>query len=156
MTSYRDGSTVNLESGIEVVGGKGTDGLAHPLQLDGSGKVYVNVSGIVSGVLDPTSDGVYIQPSRGTATDRSGTIASGGVAQNAMAANAARRYLFILNPATATEVMWFNLTTTATAASPSIQLAAGQSFVMESSFVSTAAVSVIAATTSHAFTALEA
>ena len=35
-------------------------------------------------------------------------------------------------------------------------VAAGQSFVMESSFVSTAAVSVIAATTSHAFTALEA
>jgi hypothetical protein len=152
----RDGSAIGVDTLFDIVAAKGSDGLAHALALDSSGRLYVNVSGIVSGVLDPTSDGVYIQPARGTATDRSGTVATGGVAQNAMAANAARKYLFILNPATASEVMWFNLTTTATAASPSIQLAAGQSFVMESSFVSTAAVSVIAATNGHAYTALEA
>lgn len=51
MTSYKDGSTLNVESGIEVVGGKGTDGLAHPFQLDGAGKLWVNISGIVSGAI---------------------------------------------------------------------------------------------------------
>jgi hypothetical protein len=60
VTSYRDGSTVNIESGIEVVGGKGTDGLAHPVQLDAAGKVYVNVSGIVAGALLYTSDSVAV------------------------------------------------------------------------------------------------
>lgn len=60
MTSYRDGSTVNTESGIEVVGGKGVDGLAHPFQLDGAGKMYVNVSGIVAGALLYTSDSIAV------------------------------------------------------------------------------------------------
>lgn len=55
MTSYRDGSTLNLESGIEVVGGKGTDGMAHPMQLDALGKLNVNISGIVSGAIDAAS-----------------------------------------------------------------------------------------------------
>src|SRR5712664_709779 len=58
--SYRDGSIINPESMIEVVGGKGTDSLAHCFQLDPNGKLYVNVSGIVSGALTPATDGVSI------------------------------------------------------------------------------------------------
>lgn len=49
--SYRDGSPVIPESMIEVVGGKGTDGLAHCISLDSAGKVWVNVSGIVTGAI---------------------------------------------------------------------------------------------------------
>lgn len=60
MTSYRDGSTLNVESGIEVVGGKGSDGLAHPFNLDTVGRLYVNVQGFVAGAFTPATDGVYI------------------------------------------------------------------------------------------------
>lgn len=49
--SYRDGSIVNPDSMIEVVGGKGTDGLAHSFSLDSTGKLWVNISGIVTGAI---------------------------------------------------------------------------------------------------------
>lgn len=95
-------------------------------------------------------------PSNGVLTDRSGTITTGGTAQNAMAANSSRKYLLIRNPTTATAPLWFNFTTAAVVTgSPSIRLDPGDSFIMESGFVSTEAISVIAATTGHAFTAKE-
>lgn len=84
-----------------------------------------------------------------------GVIAVGGVAQNAMAANS-RKYLFVENPITATEVLWVEPAgAAAVASSPSIGLNPGDSFVMEGSFVGSQAVSVLAATTNHAFTAKE-
>lgn len=96
----------------------------------------------------------YVRPSQGTLTDRSGTITTGGTAQQAMAANASRKYLLIQN--ISDTVMWFNFTTTAVADSPSHYLAAnGGSFVQESSFVSTEAISIICATTGKKWTAKE-
>lgn len=90
-----------------------------------------------------------------TLTDRSGTIAAGATAQQLAAANSSRRYLIIANPITATEALWFNFTTTAVVGSPSIGLNAGDSFVMEAGPISTEAISVIAATIGHAYTAKE-
>ncbi len=89
-------------------------------------------------------------------TERSGTITTGGTAQPLAAAHAARRYLIIEN-VSQTEALWVNFTTTAVEAEPSIMLApGGGSLVMDGSFVSTEAISVIAATTAHPFTAKEA
>lgn len=93
---------------------------------------------------------------QGTLTNRSGTITVGGTAQAAMAANASRRYLLIRNPATETEALYFNFTTTAVVTGqPSITLQPGEGFVMENSFISTEAISVVAATTGHKFVAKE-
>lgn len=50
---------------------------------------------IVNGASSPIP--TQVLPTSGAPTDRSGTITSGGVAQQAMAANSARRYLFIQN-----------------------------------------------------------
>lgn len=91
----------------------------------------------------------------GTITSASGTITIGGTAQAAVAANTARNYLFIRNPIDATEALWVNLTGTATAASPSVRLDAGDHWEFDGSFIPTNAVSVIAATTGHAFTIWE-
>lgn len=91
----------------------------------------------------------------GTLTDRSGTITAGGTAQQMMAANASRVYLLIQNQDTA-EDLWINLTTTAVRSQPSIRIPPLGGFVMEGNFVSTEAVSVIATTTAHAWTAKEA
>jgi hypothetical protein len=94
----------------------------------------------------------------GTLTDRSGSITTGGTAQTLIAANANRRYLLIKNPSTETENLFFSLTGTASLTgqnSGSYILQPGESFTMESNFVSTQAVSVIAATTGHKITASE-
>lgn len=94
-------------------------------------------------------------PMLGPVIDRSGTITTGGTAQVAASARAYRRYLLIQNTDNA-EALWFNFTTTAVQDSPSIKLVANGSFVMESGFISTEAISVIAATTGHKFTIKEA
>lgn len=76
---------------------------------------------------------------RGTLTDRSGTATN--VSTTLMAANSTRRYLFIRN--LGGQTIWINFTTAATAASPSIQLASGETFTMENNFISTEAITVI-------------
>lgn len=91
----------------------------------------------------------------GAPTDRSGTIAAGATAQTAAAALTTRRYLLIENLST-TEDLWFNFGTTAVASQPSILLAAGKSWENPPHFCPTGLVSVIAATTGHAFTCKEA
>ena len=89
-----------------------------------------------------------------TLTNRSGTITLGGTAQTLAAVNAARKYLLIQN--VGSNVIWFNFTTTAVQAQPSIRLAAGASFEMSApNFVSTELVSIIGGTTGDAFTAKE-
>lgn len=92
---------------------------------------------------------------RVTFTNKSGTITVGGTAQSAAAARKGRSYFFLQNPSTETESLWFSLDATAVAASPSIELQPGQSYE-SGAVVPIGAVSVIAATTGHKFTAKEA
>lgn len=92
--------------------------------------------------------------SSGSLTDRSGTITTGSTAQNAMAANTSRKYASVTNPIDAAESLWVNDAGTATAASPSYELAPGDEWSTDD-FVPTNAISVIAATTGHAFIARE-
>ena len=99
--------------------------------------------------------GRQVTTATGTLTNRSGTITAGGTAQVLMAVNASRKYLLVQNPSAATESLWINFTTAAVESQPSIELTPGQGFLMEAGFISTEAVSVIAATTGHAFTAKE-
>lgn len=91
----------------------------------------------------------------GALTDRSGTITLGGTAQNAAAALLTRKYLYIENPITATERLWFSTVAAAVQDSPSISLEPGQSYENPAHFCPTGAVSVIAATTAHKFTIRE-
>lgn len=97
---------------------------------------------------------VIVQGSQGAVTNKSGTITAGATAQTLAAANASRKYLFIEN-LDESEDLWFNFTTTAVATQPSIKIKANGSFTMEGTFISTELISVIAATTGHAFAAKE-
>jgi hypothetical protein len=94
-----------------------------------------------------------ITPTTGVLTDRSGTLAAGGVAQTVCAANGVRKYFLFENVSTAD--LWINFTTAAVIGEPSIRITPKGSLVMESSFISTEAVSVIGATISQAYTAKE-
>ncbi len=91
-----------------------------------------------------------------TYTNRSGTITTGGTAQQMMAAAPLRRKLDILNPKTETEDLWISFTTTATASvTTSFYLEPGDRFIEAGEGCTTQAVSVLAATTGHAWFAQE-
>lgn len=89
----------------------------------------------------------------GHLTDASGTITTGGTAQVLLAANPARKYLFVQNPITATETLRVCPDATATTTN-SFELAAGGVLELsDEEFLSTGAISILAATTAHAFIA---
>ena len=147
-----DATASGLNGGLKRIAARLTSIIALlPAALGAGGGLKVDGSGTAL----PVSGTVTANAGIGTLTDRSGTITAGGTAQTLAAANTARKYLLIQN-LHATEVLWVNFTTAAVANQPSLQLAAaGGSLVMESSYVSTELVSVIAATTGHAFSAKE-
>src|SRR3954452_16390327 len=76
----------------------------------------IDESGTGAGPLTPVHSGRPI-----TETDRSGTITTGGTAQQACAANSARRLLYIHNPDVTTD-LFFNTTGTATTGAGSSRL----------------------------------
>lgn len=86
-------------------------------------------------------------------TSFSGTITSGGVAQQAVAASSDRNWLYIQNVSDTTMYVGFGVV--ALASQPSIQLAAGASITfVRTTFMPTGAISVIGATTGKGFTIL--
>lgn len=90
---------------------------------------------------------------RGTLTDRSGTIATGGQSQLVAPAFAYRSYLFVQNPSSAAESLFVNFSFPANMGTGSYELLPGASIEMKLlGFVSIEAVNVVAATTGHAFT----
>ena len=109
-------------------------------------------------VVNPSGGGpspsVTPLPQQISVIDRSGTITTGGVDQTLMLANASRKYILIQNVSTGD--LWFNFTIPAVLNQPSIRLSSNDSFVMESSVVSSQEVHIIGATTGQQFVAKEA
>ena len=97
------------------------------------------------------------QVKQGAADDSgSAALTLGGTAEDALAANTSRRYLLIHN-IDASEVLWMRIGADAAADRVgNIKINAGGSVVFEGTFIPTERISVIAATTGHNFTAIEA
>lgn len=87
-----------------------------------------------------------------TLVDRSGTIASGGTAQEVCAANSKRSYLLLQNVSGAD--LWINFDATAVAAQPSMLLASGAGLVFDSK-VPLGAISVYGASGAQAYVCKE-
>lgn len=85
--------------------------------------------------------------------NRSGSITTGGTAQEAIPHSGTRSGFFIQN--TSAGDLWFDVNATAVAASPSIKLAAGASYETPPMTNPQDAVSIIGATTGQTFTAKE-
>jgi hypothetical protein len=96
---------------------------------------------------------LLVKPQGGTLTDRSGTITTGGTAQQVMAANSARQGFSIQNLSTGD--LWINPLGTAAAAQPSIKLAAGVYFEAPLGYGAVGAISIFGTTTGQAFSAKE-
>lgn len=122
------------------------DGASPRMKSTESGGIHTPVVSLASGTsIVPTSTAL---------TDISGTITAGGSSQQISTAHS-RKYLLVQNPSSATESLWVNFGAAATVGQPSIEIAAGTALVL-SSFIPSQTITVIAATTGHAFTAKEA
>lgn len=110
-----------------------------------------------------TTAPTFVAPSIGAATDRSGSITTGGTAQQITGPNTARKRLIVQNPCSATtqniaatENLYVRYTTgNASASGGSFELLPCSTFDTGPGPVASAAVTVFAATTAHRFTATE-
>lgn len=162
-----DGATVATTANPVPVSAGGT--AAHDAAVSGNptriaGRARTPGSPYTAVAVDDTADIVTDltgrQVVRGvggtTANASTRTITTGGTAQNAFAANTARVYLFVQNPPDATEDLYVNDTGAAVADTTSWRLRPGDALEFAMGFIPVAAISVIAATTAHAFFAKEA
>lgn len=129
------------DTALKGYGASGLEGITSTTQA-----LDVNLKGTTGG-------SVPVTPTKGTLTDRSGSLTLGGTAQTLAASNSSRKYFLFVNQSSGN--MWLNFTTTATQDQPSILIVSNGSLVMESSFVSTEAISVIGATTGQKWSAKE-
>lgn len=104
--------------------------------------------------IDQTTDGttnlVVVKNRVTTVSSGSGTITTGGVAQNVLAADSNGYNYFIQNNSTGD--LWFSTLATAVASQPSIRLPAGAVYETPDSLKAVGALSVLGATTGQAFT----
>jgi hypothetical protein len=114
-------------------------------------KLVTGVDGANDGDVAKTNPLPVYEPPR-TVTNISGTITAGGTAQALSASNATGRYFFVEN-LHATEDLWIYDLGTATASQPSVKIPAGGLY--ESPYSTTGALSIIAATTAHPYSARE-
>lgn len=92
--------------------------------------------------------------SSGTLRDQSGSIATGGTAQQLMPANGRRRGFSVYNLSSAD--LWINeLGAAAVAGQPSLKITAGTYYETPASGVGVQAVSILGATAGQQFTARE-
>lgn len=107
----------------------------------------------VGGSVKLSNSTITTAPIRGSLTDYSGTITTGGSSQSIISANTNRSYLFIEN--VSSDLLWINFTSAANEDQPSIRIGPGGAFVMEGFFVSTEIIAIIGPTTGQEFTAKE-
>lgn len=125
---------------------------------DANGTIQQYARGLVkmlADVWDSTNHLLKVSSTqRGVLTDRSTTTsATPATSTQVMAANAARSYLLFQNLSNVD--MYVNFTTAAVATQPSIRVPAGGNLIMDGSFVSTEALTVICSLASQAFAAKE-
>lgn len=102
----------------------------------------------------PASDALHVVAFQSAATTSiSGTIAAGGTAQNAAAANSARRGFWIQNNSAGD--LWISTVAAAVASQPSLKIASGALYESPPGGAGTGAISIIGATTSQAFSGRE-
>jgi hypothetical protein len=91
-----------------------------------------------------------------TYTNRSSTVATANVSKTAASPNALRKTFIIKNPASATEPLYFRIDgVAATANNLSFDLQPGDSYESPPGLISTAAITVLAATATHAYFLVE-
>ncbi len=130
-------------------------GLASATIIQGevSPGMYPNIAVDALGRLLVVSSSSSTPSTVGTFTDRSGTLASAGVSQVVIPANANRKYLLIQN--TGDQMLWCNETANANQNQPSFMIPTGSAFVMEGTAISVGAFNCVGAVAGKSYTAKE-
>lgn len=139
--THEDGATFVASDGINVIAGvdSGDGTTIRKAAVDSAGRLEVALTSAA-----------------GNLSDLSGTITVAATSQELAAVKVGRKYLFIQNLDTG-EDLWINFTDDAVIeAEGSICIQGRGVFVMESSFISSEKVTIIATTVDHKFTAKEA
>lgn len=108
-----------------------------------------------TGTSGGASETVNVAPLRGTFTDRSGSVATGGTSQQVAATNTSRNYILVQNISSGD--LWVNFGVAAVQDQPSIKVTSGLSieYGAAGGFIPTGAVNVVGATTGQKFAAKE-
>lgn len=104
-------------------------------------------------IRDIVSVPIITKPSNSSVIDRSGAIATGNTNQSIMPFNNSRSYLLIQNNSTGD--LWIDFGVAAFSDSPSIKIAAGETFVMEGGAIANNEVYILGATIGQKYTAKE-
>jgi hypothetical protein len=158
--TYSNGATPQSTFNLNVVLKSESSEFAVNAPPDDTGGFFnppgaVLVRNIPSGtqLVDGSAVSQPVTATKGTLTNRSGSVTLGGTSQQVMAANATRKYLLFEN--ISTEDMYINFTAAALADDASIKIVPNGSYILEDSFISTEAVNVVSATTGSKFVAKE-
>lgn len=114
--------------------------------FDANQNLNVTLSGTAAGSVTVVGTEV-------TYTDKSGTVASGGVSQTLAAANASRRGFWIQNQSS--DNLWLSSNGAAVATQPSLQIPSGALYEFPSTGIPVTALAIFGATTGQAFAAKE-
>jgi len=118
--------------------------------------IFDPVTGQPFGSTDPIPTAAGATPAASTAftaTDKSGTVTSGGTAQNAIASNTSRKDWRLSN--LSNDILYITDTGTAATAANGVPVYPGQTISANSRGTSTSAISVLGATTGDAWSAVE-
>jgi hypothetical protein len=132
----------------------GTAGNAMTLATSNSAAINISGATFANGTDGTASIMADSTPMPVALTDGSGTLTTGGTAQQVFAANANRRYLLVQN--VSAENMWVNLGAVATQAAGSILLFPGGTLEYDGASVPSGLISIIGTTTGDGFTAKQA
>lgn len=147
---------VAIEAALYADLGTAPDPTAEPriLLLPGDAHLVHAAAGQTLSAVVASDLSVLADSGTAATADRSGTVASGGTAQQACAANPSRRLLLVANP-DEVRSFWFSPSGTASAGAGSIQVGPGSAIVFDK-VVPSGAVSVFGAAAGQPFTVAEA
>lgn len=146
------GGTVTVAAGSITLTGNPAVSVAFPATVNPGNLGTTTVSNF-PGTVSAAQSGTWTLTIGGTLTDRSGTIAAGGTAQQLAAANSARHYLLVQNQSTARLYICF--TGTATQTQTSLLLESGGAYESNGAFCPISTVSIIGTATGQAWHAVE-
>ncbi len=119
-----------------------------------SQRVHVVAGQTISAVVSTSDLPFASDPCAVLLTDRSGSVAAAGAAQQACAANSSRKILLVANP-DAANAFWFRTDGAASAGAGSLQVGPGGAFIFDK-VVPSGAVSILGPVSGQPFTVKEA
>lgn len=143
-----DNTTLNAGSGGDVIATDDISGVKHQRI-----KLVIGADGVSDGDVAKSNPLPVAYAPAANLANISGTVTTGGTAQNAAGANTSRKGFWIQNLSSGD--LWINTLATAAASQPALKLTAGTYYEAPPGGAGTGAISVFGATTGQAWAGRE-